>query len=231
MKELWLEDKEFLDKLEKQKFEDNSTHSLVWMSYAFDVFRAAEILAYHSNEANYIQTKRLLEEIQNSNNSKSSNRNLTIEEEIIRRDSNQIRTAFFLLARAIELLLKAVLIELNPTIFFDDKKYKLSFDLKNGHDLTELSEKAEVNLNALEKENLELLSHYPQVGTYPVPMYLKEQIKHRELKEKLNKYLNFRNYDQVASIFDIVLSKYNETRILNGKSTWSNLFKIEKQSR
>jgi hypothetical protein len=152
-------------------------------------------------------------------------RESTVEEEIESVDSEQIRVAYFLLARAIELLLKATILEIDSNALKNNKSLKIK---DGGHNLSKMIFDAGIVLSKSDEENLKLLSHYPFIGTYPVPVKLKYMIERRELIESLDKRLTDNNYDEVAGLYDKVLARYNELRQNKGKRIKGNYLKITK---
>ena len=224
-KEFW---KELHDNLDKKNYEALSTSSSIWALYADDVYRSAELLASHAVEAHYRSMLSTIKEFEENKDKGNYSRETTIQEDIERVDADQIRIAYFLLARAIELLLKATLLEIDSNSFFDRLKNKLKIT-NDGHDLISMIDRVGINLCQDDLDNLKLLSHYPFIGTYPIPVKLDYMIKKRELADNLKKRLSHHNYDDVAKLYDIVLAKYNELRTQNGKRMRINHLKLDKR--
>lgn len=223
-KEQW---EKIKDDLDKRQFELKSTDSLIWWIFAQEVYRSAEILAFNALQAREKSILRSIEEFKKNSGKGSYSRMSTVEEDIESADTNQIRIAYFLLARAIELLLKAVIIEIKPDTFFDKIAYKLKMG-KKGHDIFTMMKKANICLTKADEENLKLLCHYPFVGTYPIPLTADFVIEERKLQDELQKKLTHKNYEEVSNLYDLVLAKYNEIRIPKGKSQRTNYLRIKK---
>lgn len=223
-------EEEWQNNFDKYEYEVKSTDSYIWYLYAIEVYRSAEHLA--SVSISTARKMRITSENERKENSQkygsnySTSRFLTGQEIIAQIDESQIRIAYFLLARAIELMLKAIKIEINPQAVIDPKnKHKLNFR-KNGHDIITLFSEVGINLNKRNTENLKLLSLYPFVGTYPISMSLTDNAKQRKLKDELSRQLDVKDYFDVVELYDLALSKYSETRKINGKVPKHNFLKI-----
>ncbi len=223
-------EEEWQNNFDKYEYEVKSTDSYIWYLYAIEVYRSAEHLASVSistaKKMTIASEKERKENSQKYGSNYSISRQLTGQEIIDGIDVSQIRIAYFLLARAIELMLKAIKIEINPQAVVDPKnKHKLNMG-NNGHDIITLFSEVGINLNERNAEDLKLLSHYPFVGTYPISVSLTNNVKQRKLKEELSRQLNIKDYYDVVELYDLALLKYSETRKINEKTPKHNFLKI-----
>jgi hypothetical protein len=214
------------DESDRNNFDAIATDALPWYIYSREAYRSAEQIAYIAISAYKKDIDTFLGESNKGVGQGSHFKYLTVEEEINFIDSRQIRIAYFLLARAVELILKAVLIEIEPNRFFNKTPAKLKIG-EAGHDIIKMMKPADISLSKVDEDNLKLLSHYPFIGTYPIPLTPEYIIEERKLKKTVNKNLNHTSYEQVSRLYDIVLTRFNEIRIPKGKHKRINNLKVK----
>ena len=212
------EENELNEYLQKQQYEVKANDSLIWLIYAQEVYRSSIIIANKSIEAN----KKSYEDFYTQwKNNEHGSRILTKEETLLHIDVNQIRISYFLLSRAIELILKAILIEINPNRFYEDATYEMKFG-NSGHDIVSMYKETNINLEPKYQAYLNTLSIYPFFATYPVLKRLTP--KNNETKDMIN--IDHNNFFDVTKLYDIAFDKLNEIRIENNKGSKENILKI-----
>ncbi len=214
-----LNEKELDEYFQKKQYEIKATDSLIWLLYAQDVYRSSEILANRSIEANKKAVEKFYERAKSN---QEISRVLTDEEYLEHIDENQIRIAYFLLSRAIELVLKGILIEMNPNRFYKEKEYEMKFG-KSGHDILSMMKETGILLDSKYQSYLNTLNEYIFSATYPVLKKLPNN--NITINEKID--VTHHNYRDVTKLYDILFEKLNELRVVNNKGERRNILKIE----
>lgn len=205
--------------MEKRQFELKWQMSLIWLVSSFQSYRAAEIIAERASNA---RNKSVLRE---SNDEATQNGMVTLEEELDLMDQSAIIPSFYLLARSIELLIKAIIIEQNNGTQTTEK---LIEHFKNrGHNLAALLADAKIKLTKPQNKDIRLLDEIVDNGIYPVTWTVKDLKTKREAINSSSKNYSVQYYDGIANLYDVLLKHLNRLRHINNRKQYPNPFKIQ----
>ena len=224
-----LDMKELHKRLAREQYKFHSTLSLSWFLHAEKLYRASQVLfetaknAMDRNIQLTIQEFKEARDNKNPNKSKVTSRTMTLEERRMGVDIDLILPSFYLLARSIEVLLKAVLIERQADYFLKPGKQILDTK-KLKHDLNFYIKEFGINLNESEQVQINLLIQVNIWGTYPIPVDEATWINIMQERYQSKYVLNIKSYPQVALLYGRIVDIFNEEREKINKKAWINIF-------
>jgi hypothetical protein len=218
------------DRIAREQYKSSSTMSLIWLLRSELLYRASQVLYETAKKANERSIQALLQEIEEDRKNKDPNkpttrsRPLTLEERRLGVDESLFLPSFYFLARAMEVLLKAILIDRQEDYFLKTGKHTLDTK-KLKHDLNFYIKECGIALDETGQEHVNLLIQVNTWGTYPIPVDEATWLRRAQESHQSESRLNLNTYPKVALLYDKILDTFNERRAKINKSTWINIFK------
>ncbi len=186
-------------KRDEESVEFNGRYTIGWRTNAIKLYTGARTLYTAAKIAREQRLLMIVAEVKSGKTNDS--RPMTVEEEDLLMKDGQLGIAYFLLSRAMENILKAILVERNPGGYYDKKGKKVTLGDTHGHSLPMLIKDAGVQLSEEQYMRIKLLDSAAISFIYPGFLKAAQHTAKRKIEESSDFNTDMNSFEKYVEIF------------------------------